>query len=319
MKPVDPTDEEQDTGVKVTNPDEDTKVSAKDEDKNDVPVKIDEDGKVIVTPGEDVDGPINVTIEDPDLPGGKVEVEVPVNGHEKDRDDNGSDASEKTEVDSSGVKPVEPTDEKQDTGIKVTNPGEDTTVSATDEDGNKVPAEIDKDGNVVVTPGEDVDGPITVVVEDPDLDGGKAEIEVPVEGHEKGVDDNKKPAKPGKDLSSNLSQRCINTGLGVGIPLLFLIPVGLASQMNIPGLKDFVAPINKQIQNLNTQLQKQAGVFNGPLAGKVAGIDAQLKRFGADYQQVAGAVALIAAGALAIGLIADACAPGAGSSNGSSK
>ncbi|MFH6890049.1 hypothetical protein [Corynebacterium aurimucosum] len=106
--------------------------------------------------------------------------------------------------------------------------------------------------------------------------------------------------------------------MGVGIPLLFLIPVGLASQMNIPGLKDFVAPINKQIRDLNTQLQKQAGVFNGPLAGKMAGIDAQLKRFGVDHQQAAGAVALIAAGALAIGLIADACAPGAGSSSGSS-
>ncbi|WP_198530277.1 MULTISPECIES: hypothetical protein, partial [unclassified Corynebacterium] len=72
VKPVDPTDEEQDTGIKVTNPDKDTKVSAKDEDKNDVPVKIDEDGKVIVTPGKKVDGPITVTIEDPDLPGGKT-------------------------------------------------------------------------------------------------------------------------------------------------------------------------------------------------------------------------------------------------------
>ncbi|MCL8493987.1 YPDG domain-containing protein [Corynebacterium sp. B5-R-101] len=235
---------------------------------------------------------------------------------------------DKTTVDDSGVKPVKPTDKQQDTGVKVTNPDKDTKVSATDEDGTKIPAEIDKDGNVVVTPGKDVDGPITVVVEDPDLDGGKVKVEVPVEGHEKGVDDNKKPGKDdsGKpddssdwDGSSNLSQRCINTGLGVGIPLLFLIPVGLASQMNIPGLKDFVAPINKQIQNLNTQLQKQAGVFNGPLAGKVAGIDAQLKRFGVDHQQAAGAVALIAAGALAIGLIADACAPGAGSSNGSSK
>ncbi|WP_035010263.1 hypothetical protein, partial [Corynebacterium jeikeium] len=96
-----------------------------------------------------------------------------------------SDASDETSVDDSGVKPVEPTGDKQDTGVKVTNPGEDTKVSATDEDGNKVPAEIDDNGNVVVTPGEGVDGPITVVVEDPDLPGGKAEVEVPVNGHEK--------------------------------------------------------------------------------------------------------------------------------------
>ncbi|MFR9823757.1 hypothetical protein ACL1HS_08320, partial [Corynebacterium striatum] len=170
------------------------------------------------------------------------------------------------------------------------------------------------------TPGKNVDGPINVVVEDPDLEGGKTTTEVPVEGHEKDRDDNNSSV-PGKDLSSNLSPRCINTGLAVGIPLLFLIPVGLASQMNIPGLSDFVDPINKQIQDLNTQLQKQAGIFQGPLADKVAGIDAQLKRFVADHQQAAGAVALIAAGALAIGLIADACAPGAGggSSTGSSK
>ena len=178
-------------------------------------------------------------------------------------------------------------------------------------------AEIDKDGKLIVDvdkgakPGDKV----VVVVKDKD---GKEIDRVVVEVEKPGASSD---GSGSSDLSSNLSQRCINTGLGVGIPLLFLIPVGLASQMNIPGLKDFVAPINKQIQDLNTQLQKQAGVFNGPLAGKVAGIDAQLKRFGAEYQQVAGAVALIAAGALAIGLIADACAPGAGggSSTGSSK
>mgnify|MGYP001758773291 CR=1 FL=1 len=190
VKPVDPTDKEQDTGIKVTNPDNDTKVSAKDEDGNDVPVKIDEDGNVVVTPGKDVDGPITVTITDPDLPDGKVEVEVPVKDHEKGRDDNGSNASDKTTVDPSGVKPVDPTDKEQDTGIKVTNPDNDTKVSAKDEDGNDVPVKIDEDGNVVVTPGKDVDGPITVTITDPDLPDGKVEVEVPVKDHEKGRDDN---------------------------------------------------------------------------------------------------------------------------------
>ncbi|MDK8826776.1 YPDG domain-containing protein [Corynebacterium striatum] len=277
-------------------------------------------GEITVTPGENgSDGKklepgqiedilVRVTYADGTSNGAKAPIKV------------GEDAKKPTEVDDSGVKPVKPTDEKQDTGIKVTNPDKDTKVSATDEDGNKVPAEIDENGNVVVTPGKNVDCPINVVVEDPDLEGGKTTTEVPVEGHEKDRDDNNSSV-PGKDLSSNLSPRCINTGLAVGIPLLFLIPVGLASQMNIPGLSGFVDPINKQIQDLNTQLQKQAGIFQGPLADKVAGIDAQLKRFVADHQQAAGAVALIAAGALAIGLIADACAPGAGggSSTGSSK
>ena len=131
----------------------------------------------------------------------------------------------------------------------------------------------------------------------------------------KGQGNPSEPTKPSSsDLSSKVGERCLATGLGVGIPLLFLIPVGLASQLNIPGLKEFVAPIDGQIQALNTQLQKQAGIFQGPLAGQAAAFDAQLKRFGIN----ANTIALVAAGALAIGLIADACTPGAGSSDDSS-
>ena len=90
VKPVDPTNEPQNTGIVVTNSDDDTKVSAKDEDGKDIPASIDENGNVSVTPGKDVDGPITVTITDSGLPGKKV-IEVPVNGHEKGRDDNRSD------------------------------------------------------------------------------------------------------------------------------------------------------------------------------------------------------------------------------------
>ncbi|MCQ4614365.1 Rib/alpha-like domain-containing protein [Corynebacterium pseudogenitalium] len=187
-KPVDPTDEKQDTGVKVNNKDKDTNVTAKDEDGKDIPVEIDENGNVHVTPGTDVDGPITVTVTDPDLPGGETEIEVKVNGHEKGRDDNNSDFK----VDDSGKKPVDPTNEKQDTGVKVQNPDKDTKISAKDEDGKDVPVEIDKDGNVVVTPGEDVDGPITVTIEDPRLPEGKSQVEIDVNGHEKGRDDNGK-------------------------------------------------------------------------------------------------------------------------------
>ena len=203
ITPVNPTNDKQDTGIKVTNPDEDTKVSAKDEDGNDVPVEIDENGNVVVTPGEKVDGPITVTIEDPDLPNSKAEFEVPVNGHEKGRDDNGSDASDKTTVDQNDKKSVDPTDEKQGTGVKVTNPDKDTKVSAKDEDGKDIPVEIDPNtGEIVVTPGTDVDGPITVTIEDPDLDGGKTEVEIDVNGHEKGRDDNGSDASDDKTTVS---------------------------------------------------------------------------------------------------------------------
>ncbi|PAT08236.1 putative Ig domain-containing protein [Corynebacterium hadale] len=196
---VKPTDESQQTGVKVNKPDAETKVTASDEDGNDIPVEVDEDGNISVTPGEKVDGPITVTIEDPDLDGGKATAEVPVEGHTKGQDDNGdgkpageSDGKTTVEV-PENPKTVQASDEKQSTGVTVTNPDADTKPSATDKDGKDIPVEIDPEtGDVVVTPGEDVDGPITVTIEDPDLDGGKTTVEVPVDGHTKGEDDNNK-------------------------------------------------------------------------------------------------------------------------------
>ena len=259
----------------------------------------------------DKNGNLVVDIDEDAKPGDKVVVEV------KDPEGNTIDDSTVTVTEPSA--PAEQPDWKDGKGkpgdkVEIPNTGgpvEDGTTVETEGPGK---AKIGENGKLIVDidknakPGDKV----VVVVKDKngkEIDRVEVEVEKP-----SGSSD----GSGSSDLSSKPSERCINTGLGVGIPLLFLIPVGLASQMNIPGLKDFVAPINKQIRDLNTQLQKQAGVFNGPLAGKMAGIDAQLKRFGVDHQQAAGAVALIAAGALAIGLIADACAPGAGSSNGSS-
>ena len=413
-----------------------------------------------------------MTIEDPDLPDGKVDVEVPVNGHEKDKDDNGSDqqpGDEKTEVDPSDVKPVDPTDESQDTGVKVTNPDDDTKISAKDEDGKDVPVEIDDNGNVVVTPGEDVDGPITVVVEDPDLPGGKTEIEVPVEGHEKGVDDNGKTTtaseedpsygdtttvKPGEsadstnpfgekgapegttitvntpkdatgweftgdengvitgqapsneelakqfaelgtkdwdkvvealtpvaepnvgvefeyadgskdtadakfqlvgqdgksildpegdadgDGVSNKEEaekgfnpfdknstpkdaapaptpqgpadpgKCVATAVGFGLPLLALIPIGLATQLSIPGLTDFVENVSMDLERANAQIQKNLGMFNPETAKALSQMNAQLRKAGFDLATVGAGLAVIAAGILAGTLIYENCAPG---------
>ncbi|WP_168160473.1 hypothetical protein, partial [Aerococcus sp. HMSC06H08] len=101
-----------------------------------------ETGEVEVTPGTDVDGPIDVVINDEDLPNGKATIPVPVNGHEEDRDDNGSEekpATEQTSIDDSNVTPVDPTKDQQSTGVVIVNPDADTEVTAKDEDGKDVP------------------------------------------------------------------------------------------------------------------------------------------------------------------------------------
>ena len=546
VTPVDPTDEEQGTGIIVNNPDEDTKVSAKDEDGKDVPVVINpETGEIEVTPGEDVDGPINVTIEDPDLDGGKVEVEVPVNGHEKDRDDNGSDKTPETPTVKPGDNTTVPADGGEHTVGKVENPNGDEEGKLVDKDGNEIPGskvEIDEDGNVKVTVPEGTDpqdakvivtdkdgnpiGEIDVNIVDPNDDAaknvpnygdrkdveageteksdpfeGKADVpvkeatgkpsagsddwtfktgetngvveatapgydkvaekidsELPnidsswekfkeiftpyvrpsvdvdftyndgsknsatadfdlvgkdgkslldpngdfdgdgvsnkdeIEGGSNPADENSKPSegaddkdttapkvnpikpgdktiagkgdrpneeiivvlpggkkvttktddkgnwtvnvpsdvelKPGQDVvvadgDGNKTTekvgidtgKCVATSLGFGLPLLALIPLGLATQMEIPGLSTVVADANAQLQAANTRIQQQLGLFNPEIAAQVDAANRQLAQFGADFGTVAAGIALIAAGILAGTLIYDNCSPNGGGSS----
>ncbi|WP_168162168.1 thrombospondin type 3 repeat-containing protein, partial [Corynebacterium sp. HMSC05E07] len=211
----------------------------------------------------------------------------------------------------SHVLDVEPVKEGDSTVKGTATPETVVTVTITDKDGKeKLKDEnvaVDKNGKWSLDPKVDIATGDKVTVTDYE---GEEDSEVATPKESTTPDS---PA-PKPDVEFGSSERCIETGLGVGLPLLFLIPVGLASQLAIPGLKDFIAPINKQIADINARLQMQAGVFNGPLADQMAGINTQLKRFGV----TAGSVALVAAGALAIGLLADACAPGA-SEEGSSK
>ncbi|MGX0629430.1 Rib/alpha-like repeat cell surface protein/thrombospondin type 3 repeat protein/putative Ig domain-containing protein [Corynebacterium afermentans] len=113
-----------------------------------------------------------------------------------------------------------------------------------------------------------------------------------------------KPAEP-----REVNEKCLATSLGFGLPLLALIPVGLATQMEIPGLSNMVGDVNAQLQNANTQLQQQIGLFNPEVAVQVDAINQQLAQYGTDLGTVAGALALIAAGILAGTIIYDACAP----------
>ena len=107
------------------------------------------------------------------------------------------DTTPKTDVTGTPAK-VNPTDDVQDTGLTVTNKDETTptTVTAKDEDGTEVEVTVDPEtGKISVKPGTNVDGPITVTVQDDDFkteDNPKGEktFEVPVEGHTKGKDDN---------------------------------------------------------------------------------------------------------------------------------
>ena len=106
-----------------------------------------------------------------------------------------------------------------------------------------------------------------------------------------------------------INEKCVATSVGFGLPLLALIPLGLATQMQIPGLSEFAAQANARIQDVNTQIQQQAGLFNPEVAVRVDEINKQLGQFGLNVGTLAGGVALLAAGILAGTIIYDNCSP----------
>lgn len=79
--------------------------------------------------------------------------------------------------------------------------------------------------------------------------------------------------------------------------------------MHIPGLSEFGAEANARLQDVNTQIQQQAGLFNPEVAVRVDEINKQLGQFGLNVGTPAGGLALLAAGILAGTIIYDNRSP----------
>ena len=174
--------------------------------------------------------------------------------------------------------------------------------------GGKLPDGLSfKDGKITGTPTKVGDFKVTFTTKDEE---GKVidtrEVTFKISEPEKVVEKVTETAKP---EPREVNEKCLATSLGFGLPLLALIPVGLATQVELPGLSNLVGDVNAQLQNANTQLQQQIGLFNPEVAVQVDAINQQLAQYGTDLGTVAGALALIAAGILAGTIIYDACAP----------
>ena len=276
-----------------------------DENTGEVTVPVSEDAK----PGDEITVPVDVT--HPDGSTDTVDVTVTVDDPDKfepDWKDSKTTPGESVEID-------------KDSNSGDVKPG--TTVEVTDGPGT---AEIDEDGKITVKPDEDAKPGDKIVVEVKDPEGKVIDtVEIAIE--EK--DESGSSITDGSSIldgSSNVDwERCAPAAAGLGLPLLFLLPIGLASQMNIPGFSPLVKQVSAQIDGINRQLgqknaalQKQLGIFNGPLAKQASQIDLMLKKVSPEAGRIGGGIALAAAGALALGLLINSCAPGAGSSSSSS-
>ena len=191
--------------------------------------------------------------------------------------------------------------QKPDWNDSKTNPGKPVDVPNTGGpvgDGTTVEttgpgtAELGKDGTITVTPSKNAKPGDKIKVVVKDKDGNMIdEFEV----------------KIGTDVG-----KCVATTLGFGLPLIALLPIGLATQLDIPGVTPVANEVSARLEQANSQIQQQLGIFNPQMAGQVAEINARLKEVGADLSTVAAGIALIAAGILAGTLIYDNCSPDGG-------
>ena len=97
----------------------------------------------------------------------------------------------------------------------------------------------------------------------------------------------------GSSQESGLPGKCKVALLGLGVPLLALIPVALVSQLALSGASQLGDQIGAQIRQANSAIQSQVGLLNPQVASQVEAANAALKQFGL----TAGSAALAVAGA----------------------
>ncbi|MGV0433310.1 hypothetical protein ACUY2Y_11505, partial [Corynebacterium sp. 20_84] len=253
-------------------------------------------GEITVTVPEGTD-PQDAKVVVKDKDGDKVgDVDTKITAPEEPAEDKPSiDAGDKTVV-----VPADGSEKKLDD--TVVNPTEGMTGEVIGNDGKPVDgakAEVDPDtGEITVTVPEGTD-PQDAKVVVKDKDGDKV-----------GDVDTKITSPKPKQSSSSEREGCTDSLIGFGLPLLALIPLGIASQTAIPGLQNIQAQVGRQIQDANTALQNQLGIMDPRLAKAAADFDAQLKGAGANLNHVMGGLAVLAYGIAAITTIATKCGPG---------
>ncbi|MDY5785081.1 hypothetical protein [Corynebacterium sp.] len=117
-------------------------------------------------------------------------------------------------------------------------------------------------------------------------------------------------------IGGSADASCIALGSAVGIPALLLIPVALATEVNIPGLAPFVEDVSTRIGEVNAELQKSVGIFNPQIAQVVRDFNAQLDSV-RGAREALGVAGIIAAALILSTVVYDACGPEDGSSTSS--
>ncbi len=104
-------------------------------------------------------------------------------------------------------------------------------------------------------------------------------------------------------------EKCVQSVVNYGLPLLALLPLGLATQINIPGLKTLVDEIDAWFIANNNKLQMDLGIFDREAADYALRFNAKLREVAPYAADAAIGVTMVAMGVLAGTMIYDACTP----------
>ena len=300
-----------------------------DESTGEITVTFPDKSKLNKDTVEDFDVPVTVTYPDTSVDKVKANFKLDTDGDgtpdtEDDDDDNDGIPDEKEKEDKTNPKvPNQNQDYEPGYEDGSGKPGEDVKVPAPtfkNKDGNPTEAPEgttfgpgknapdgvkvnENTGEITVTIPEDANpgDKITVPVEVTYPDGSKDNVDVTVTVEQPNVGDRNKP-----EIDTG---KCIASALGFGLPMIALLPLGLASQVDVPGLTPIANELSARLEQANSQIQQQIGVYNPQLAGQVAEINARLKSVGADLFTVATSLALITAGILTGTMIYNNCVP----------
>lgn len=99
----------------------------------------------------------------------------------------------------------------------------------------------------------------------------------------------------GGSSNKELPPECIGAIAATTLPLLLAIPLGILSQVQVPGFEAAHAQLNEAIREVNNQIQRGLGIFNEDRAGAAARADNAAAQIAPVIGAVGTAIAAIAA------------------------
>ena len=155
-----------------------------------------------------------------------------------------------------------------------------------------------KDGKWIITP--EKNGNLTIVPIFPNsAQGAPVDVEVNVTATNE---------TKGSSNANFKDPKCIAGLVGMASPLLLLIPLGILSQVRVPGLENLSAQVNAAIKRANDDIQRGLGIYDRDRAQTAAGLQGAFQVANPQMIGLAGgALGAITAGLIIMDVVLRSC------------